>query len=65
MKKTEQMSSAQKRAGWIGSLLLFGAVACSLVAMFQGNLWWLAGSALLLIGGVYWIRKFMSGQFLS
>lgn len=65
MRKSEEMSRENRRAGWIGSILLFGAIALSLAALFQGSPWLLAAAALLLAGGLYWIRRFMSGQSLS
>lgn len=60
MKTTER-----KRAGWIGAILMFLAVAFSLAAIFRGSPLWLILSAIALAGGLYFLKQYMSSQSLS
>ncbi len=49
-----------KTAGWLSFLFLFGACAFSMVSLFWGNLWYLAGGAICLIAGLYFLKNYMS-----
>ncbi len=55
----------RKKAGWLCFLLMFAACAVSIAAMFQGNPWLLILAAILLAGGIWALKQYLSGQSLS
>ncbi len=54
-----------KQAGWLMGICLFAGCAFSMVATFRGSIPLLIVGIIALAAGIYFLKIYLSGQFLS